>query len=260
MKIITSASVALDISQEKKDLRDAIRLKEKQLTDLYQRLENLKREISGFQETYDIKIRQLYARLDELNDKIFKYQNISEFMDDHFSFSEAEKVIEETVEDTRGHMENEYERTHQEVNPVDRKIWMSKPEREELKRLYRKLAHLFHPDLVQGNGELMTRINKAYSEGDLKTLQEIELNNCPEDNKSISLSGLKMQLTYLIGMVEDVKAEMRILRGSDVYRIRRRMLKSSGNQSDFLGSFAIKIKQEIERKEIQLADIMEKFG
>src|SRR6266545_2479891 len=51
------------------------------------------------------------------------------------------------------------------------------PAEVALKRLYRRLARLLHPDLAQGDGErarlgdLMSRVNAAYAKGDLTALE-----------------------------------------------------------------------------------------
>jgi hypothetical protein len=53
----------------------------------------------------------------------------------------------------------------------------AEPEAVALKRLYRRLARLLHPDLAEGDGEearrsdLMAKVNAAYARGDLAALQ-----------------------------------------------------------------------------------------
>jgi len=59
-------------------------------------------------------------------------------------------VINETVRNAQATMDEEYVRTHKTIEMVDKKSWMSESRREELKQIYRKLAHLFHPDLQAG--------------------------------------------------------------------------------------------------------------
>lgn len=51
----------------------------------------------------------------------------------------------------------------------------------ELKALYRKVIHQYHPDLTQSEGDKKfrsswtARINQAYHEGDIETLRSFEL-------------------------------------------------------------------------------------
>jgi hypothetical protein len=255
--VITATTTFLDITQEKRELYRAIAVKEKQLDEITDVNDKLKRDISDFEKIYDFKIKPLNIRLDELEKQIFKYQNIGEFMEDHFTFSEAEEAFDETVNDTWAHMEGEYVKS--KLEPIDHKIWMTAAERDELKRLYRKLAHLFHPDLEDGDELLMMRINKAYAEGDLDSLRDIEAENCPADRKNDSLEILKRRLTYLIEQVESAKAESRSLRKSDLYSLRRKMMKSSKNKNP-LKDLADKLRKYIKNKEEQLRILAAKFG
>jgi hypothetical protein len=249
---IFATTNALDITQEKRELKLMITAKEKQLTDLQKRIEFLKQEIDEFQKLYDDKLRKLYEHLNELDRKISKYRYLSEFVDEHLTFSEAEEVYDETMDNSWANMAGEYVNTHPIADRVDRKLWMSMSERIELKRLYRKLAHLFHPDIKDGNEQIMMSVNKAYAEGDLETLREIELEHCPADKNNVSLDGLKRQLSNLIQKIDNAKTEVKTLRKSDYYVMKRNMLRVSGNNSNIFANLIKKVKREIRKKEAQL--------
>lgn len=60
---------------------------------------------------------------------------------------------------------------------------------EELKKIWRKLAHKFHPDKANGNEEMMKKINKAYAEGDLEILRSIDQNETSEVKTTEALKG-----------------------------------------------------------------------
>src|SRR5690242_8486072 len=82
-------NTTLDIPQEKKDLLALIAETEKEYLTLVMQVEQMKREMSVFQQIYEAKIGRLYERLNALDNQLFKYQHISEYVDDIFSFSEA---------------------------------------------------------------------------------------------------------------------------------------------------------------------------
>jgi len=60
---------------------------------------------------------------------------------------------------------------------------IKKSEQEEVKYLYHKLAHKFHPDKTNGNEEMMKKINKAYADGDLETLRTLDQDRSVENIK-----------------------------------------------------------------------------
>lgn len=62
---------------------------------------------------------------------------------------------------------------------------IKKSEREEIKYLYHKLAHKFHPDKTSGNEEIMKKINKAYADGDLETLRTLDQDKSVENIKEL---------------------------------------------------------------------------
>ncbi len=64
--------------------------------------------------------------------------------------------------------------------------------KEEISFLYRKLAHKFHPDKIDGDEELMKKINKAYTKGDLETLQFFYYGEKKENIKE-SVSGSQVK-------------------------------------------------------------------
>jgi hypothetical protein len=155
--LATNHSQELDITQEKRELEHTVVEKEHELSTALERVESLKRDIADFQELYDLRIRKLYMRLEYLEEQLFKYRNISEVVDDHFSFSEAQEVFEETMKSRRARMEEEYDNVHRQEKLLQKKNSMSENAQKELKLLYRKLARLFHPDRLGGDDKYIQR-------------------------------------------------------------------------------------------------------
>lgn len=254
-----STMTELDVTQEMRDLRQAVADKEKHLENISGKLERLKRVIADFRDLYDRKVRRLYAYLDDLEYQLFKYYHISEFVDELFSFSEAEDIFEETMKSRRAQMEDEYFRQRKEKIITDRKNLLSLLERDELKRLYRKLARLFHPDRTGGDEQMMVRINKAYTEGDLEALRCLELEHVSGDADTDSVSGLRRRLSNLTERIGQVRTEMRELRKSDMFVLKRNLMKTYGNSGNPLDDLVRQIRKDIRRKEDQLERMKEKF-
>lgn len=255
----TSVSTSLDFTREKKDLIRTIEKAEKRYSLILKKAELLKQEISDFEKKYDAKIRRLYQRLNVLESLLFKYRNISEYVDDLFSFSDAENVFEETLKDRRARMENEFSEWKQTNDSVHTVNGMAITEREELKQLYRKLARMFHPDKTGGDEQMMKYINRAYKEGNLELLRDLDLEHV-SGNEDDSLVGLQNRLVIVIRRIEKVNKEMKMLRKSDMYILRRNLLKTNkANTGIILDTLAKELRKEIVKKEEELGQFKEKF-
>lgn len=250
----------LDKTPEMRSLEERIRIRERDLVNLLENIQKLKTEIYLFQTEYDLKIRTLYMHLDDLEAQLFKYRNLSEVVDSHFTFDEAAEVFDETMKSRQARMEGEYRKIRDEKDLIDKRSMMSARDRMELKNLYRKLAHQFHPDLNGGNEKLMIQINIAYAKGDLETLRDLELNHYEAKTDAGSTDGLKLRLNKIEKLIGNARAEYIGLHKSDWYVMKKNFLKSSGKTADILGDLSLKIRRDIRKKEAELEEYKEKFG
>lgn len=251
---------ALDITQEKRDLKLTIAKKEKLYHQIFSEVEALKTDLSEFKDLYDFKIGRLYLRIDELDNELYRYQQISEYVDDIFSFSEAEKVFEEAMKENRERMEEEFKKRNQTGNAAKKKTTLSVSYKDELKRLYRNLALLFHPDKNGGNESMMKRINKAYRDGNLGELRSLELEHIPAKVDDTFI-GLEHRLFTVMQLISKKQKEKILLEHSDMYLLRKNAeLKSAVQGQNPLDLLASELKREIERKEKEVADFVKKFG
>jgi hypothetical protein len=119
------------------------------------------------------------------------------------------------------------------------------PEEVLLKRLYRRLARLLHPDLAQGDGErarlgdLMARVNAAYAKGDLTALEVMaERVGAGEPPGELSAEERRAHLERRIATLERIAASLsrerdRLVR-SDTHRLRAEALRREGEGGDFV--------------------------
>ncbi len=96
-------------------------------------------------------------------------------------------------------------------------------ESRKVRQTFLRLAEIFHPDKVQDNEtlqyhtEIMKEINKAYQEGDLARLLEIEqkhqvgesIDNNSEDDLTRKCRTLEQQNEILLNQYENLKQELR---------------------------------------------------
>jgi len=256
---MTKPTHTLDIAPENKKYARLILDTERQRTRLLTCIEQLRKEISEFQADYDAYIGPLDIRLKELEEQLFKFTNIDDNVDTLFSFSEAEKAFDDAKREQQARVEEEFRRQYKK-KIGNRLNSMSKSDRAELKRVYWKLAHLFHPDMKAGNERLMMAINKAYAEANLQALYDFAEELIPKETKTNTLDDLKLRLTHLTQAVEDAKGETNILKRSRMYILRCKSMKSGETKKRFLENLAGVITCEISIKRRELNKLKEKMN
>jgi hypothetical protein len=255
---MTNPTQTLDIAPENKKYARLIAEMERQRVRTLAMIEQLREEIAEFQREYDTFIGPLDQRLKELEEQLFKFSNIDENVDTLFSFSEAEKAFDDAKREQQSRVEEEFRRQYKKrIN--SRLNSMSKTDRAELKRIYWKLAHLFHPDMKAGNERLMMAINKAYAEANLQALYDFAEELIPKETKTNTLDDLKLRLTHLTQAVEDAKGEINILKRSRMYVLKCKSIKSGETKKRFLENLAGVITCEISIKRRELNKLKEKM-
>ncbi|MBD2343244.1 J domain-containing protein [Anabaena subtropica] len=101
-------------------------------------------------------------------------------------------------------------------------------ESRKIRQTFLRLAEIFHPDKVKDNEtqmnhtEIMKEINKAYQEGDLARLLEIEqkhqvgesIDNNSEDDLTRKCKTLEQQNEILVTQYENLKRELRLAKNT----------------------------------------------
>jgi len=139
---------------------------------------------------------------------------------------------------------------------------------ETLKKLYRDLARLVHPDTVLDEGEkerrhsLMARVNKAYEEGDEEALREI-LNQWESSPESVKGEGVAAELVRVIrkiALVEQhlktIEKEIQSLEASDLYKLRSKAQEAEGEGRDLLGEMEAQVQEQIDEASDRLEEIL----
>ncbi len=116
-------------------------------------------------------------------------------------------------------MKAQYERMKEEQAQLKNKKMLSQEEVKEVKRLYRRLAKLVHPDLnphqTKEQKELWHQLQKAYRNNDLAWLREL--------NVLIVLKTKgheEVEIEDLEDKIEAVREEIALLKEEDLYQMR----------------------------------------
>lgn len=258
---ILTPNTSLDEPLEKKELEKSVSEKEKLLVDLLQEIEQLKIDLSITKQEYDVKIGRLYLRLDEVNLEILKFKKIEDLLDQGLSFLEARKIVEESLKSHYEQIRDEYEKLKEEENALKNQKELNEKERQELKKLYHKLAHKFHPDLTGGNDLMMKKINKAYAEGDIDTLRAIDRENLSDETaKTTSIEELKNKLQALEKLILKTGSEYEILKKSEWFILKENIENAKTQKRDLLNELSDKILTDIAKQENHLKEFNKKYG
>jgi uncharacterized protein YoaH (UPF0181 family) len=260
MKKIIKSNTTLDEPLEKRELAKTISEKEKRLNELIDKVEQLKIDLTIVKQEYEVKVGRLYLKLDEVDLEILKFKKIEDLISKGFSFEEAQKIVEETLKKRREQIEKEYKKLDEEEKDIESRKYISEEEKEELKKLYFKLAHKFHPDKANGSEEMMKKINKAYAEGDIETLCAINRSETGADIEVKTIEALKNKLAGLEKSIKKISQEFEQLKRSEWYILKENIEKAKKQKRDILIELAEKLLTDIAKKENQLDKLKKKYG
>jgi hypothetical protein len=166
------------------------------------------------------KIEEIYRSLQYAGIISRKVFDIFEDEDLEEDFEDLERDIEEDFDSKRSQQSNYYHRPDSEAeSPSATRSESSK----KIRHIFLRLAEIFHPDRAKDSDtqkrhtEIMQEINKAYQEGDLARLLEIEqqhevgeeIDSNSEDDLSRKCSRLEQNNKILKNQYESLKKELR---------------------------------------------------
>lgn len=128
---------------------------------------------------------------------------------------------------------------------------------EQIRDLFRELARRFHPDLTSDpdekkwREEVMTKVNQAYANRDLKALQALaEQPDRPmfteDQTKEQEIEALKTELVRLDGVINDLKARIRHLEESPAWRLKLEARVQRRSGTDMLSQMQAELVEQID--------------
>lgn len=168
----------LKLIQEVKELKEAVvNLYEEKDELVYHICRNIESEYMSQVGMLEYKAFEFRCKILRLKRKIELYQ---------VKINRQEKPNEKEIENQLDIEYREYqEKLDKMSNDLQEKLnrknyeILSEEDGKELKRIYRKLIKKLHPDLNKGNSEkdknLLFQVTRAYENGDLETLKNLEL-------------------------------------------------------------------------------------
>lgn len=208
-------------------------------------LATLRAELREFEQRYLRIVGVLYAELDEINARIAEAEAEAapEDKEAQEKAAEARAQADETAYSTES--VKEYE-PRPRFKPSD-----------DLKKLYRELARLLHPDLVLDDEEkarrhgLMAKANKAYEDGDdiLLTNMLEEQQNSPDAIRGDGVGADLIRIIRRIARAEErlrnIDEEFGSLRESELFKLKSKVEEAEREERDLLAEMAAQIRKEI---------------
>jgi hypothetical protein len=212
---------------------------------------NTRVTIHEFMQLYNERVGKLEAYLRNLRRKLYEVL-------------EAQRPNLESDEEPFDPKAEEENFTYQDrdENSGWRKIGQAKKSKyspkmeEQIKKLFRELARRFHPDLTSDpeekkwREEIMTRVNQAYSNRDLKALRALAERpdrpvDSPNQTKEEEIANLKAELKRLDGVISDLKARIKHLEQSPAWQLKMEARLKRRSGADLLTELEAKIQEQI---------------
>ncbi len=255
--------------------------KEDEVSELSIQVQNTKIALHVFLGEYNSRVGSLYVKLDELNLRIKEYQlridlakgrkisqdslkNIEEEVSETFTkerrhINELEDEASEFSEEYREYLE------HEEKGPT-----LDTEAQEELKKLYRKLARKFHPDLAKDDkqrtefNKIMSTINEAYKNGDLETLEKYmrqaeREEKIAKETPEEKLARLKEDYEIMLGIIAKLRAELADSEASETYKLKEKVNQAEREGRDLLQELATSIQKEIDENQVLLDELVSQY-
>lgn len=214
------------------------------LAELELELVDFRRQLAAFEGRYLRQVGTLYAELDEWKARIFElHARLDPSTASQAEAEEARKQARQTYDDAHG---KESETPDFTPSP-------------DLKRLFRDVAKLIHPDFskdsvdLERRTRLMAEANRAYEAGDAEALQRI-LDEYQDGADAVEGEGIGAELIRIIrqisqakGRVFDIEQELATLRQSEIALLKKQAEESEQAGRDLLAELATTVREQIER-------------
>ena len=172
-------------------------------------------------------IEQVYRSLQVAGIISVKLSSIeNDFPEDFFEAEEEDDFSDSNNQNTNSYQDSEqgYQETQPDFSSANRATGSKK-----IRQTFLRLAEIFHPDKVKDSDiqmhhtEIMKEINKAYQEGDLAKLLEIERLHQVEESFSINseddltrqCNKLEQHNEFLKTQYENLKSELRLAKNTN---------------------------------------------
>jgi hypothetical protein len=245
-----------------KKLRKELTTKRQEKVRLESKLERLKDELLAVKHEHDVRIGRLLHESDMLDYALFEARKIKDLIEKGYSYDDAKKLVEERAYAEFSKREAADAAAEAEAGADASSAPLPKPKQSaEIKKLFRKLAHKYHPDLAEGNADKMKEINRAYADGNIEMLRAIERGEYDEPTADeIPNTELATHLRTIEMKIVRLKQRLRAFTRSEWYIIKNEIEKAKKEEQDFFAAWEKRLSSEIAKKKRDLTKAKRGIG
>lgn len=237
---------------------EALESVEQTLADREMDLRALEVRVLGFERIYMEQVGTLYARLDEAMAEAARWRALAA-PDDAAAQQEAETARQQAEISIRAIKDAEEDTSPHGSLPT-----------EEIKKLYREIAKLIHPDLTLEDAErarrteLMAEANLAFRDGHVDKLQRIlhEWKSSPETVRGKDAVSELVRTIRKVAQAERrlraIEEDLAWLQESELHRLQQLVERAEGEGRDLLMEMATHLTGQITEAETVLATLHKK--
>lgn len=224
-------------------------------------LETTKGDLARFRARYQSEIVNLYVMIDRL-DAIIARIDAGENPDDIEAQARAEEAKRKAEESAREAGASSEEMKQPSGPPKE-------PTRE-VKQAFRTGAKMMHPDLATDQMEkerrhtFMTRLNLAYEQCDLATIQTIitEFGEDPESIRGEDVGSRMIKvirkLAQMRRRIDEISGELETINADDYYMLMKKVEEADADGGDALADLSVTLMQQISERKITLEEWRQK--
>lgn len=260
-------NILVDEPLFKKRIRQVIGRKKKELSDCCTEENELRTELMEIKHLYDTTIGVLYLKIDELDESIFSLRRLRDLLNKDMTLDEAQKVLASRAAAEAEKRETEDARMQEEYERMTKRGVVGPVQGQELKKLWRKLAFQFHPDLVQDDSEkhereqMMQKVNDAYTRGDIAALRMLE--SCEAEAKAdtdSTMEELEQTLLDIESSLKRSRQKMNALRRSEWFAWKEKIAIAKYSETDLFKDLIKKLKYQVGVREKNITSIKKELG
>ena len=252
-----------------------LQAKQEQIATLTLSLEDLKLDISRFETTYNAILGRLYVELDEVNLEIKEYMQRIHLVKEQEIVSEEEidVRIQEFFNEERQKVSQQAQQVNQDEQAYEKIEAEEVPDKtttKQLRKLYLKLAKIYHPDKSENDVEreknegMMSLINRAYEEKDILTLERLlstaeDKEEIAGETKSEKRRRLKRENRKLDRIIASLKMEIGAIKSTETCKFKVEVEEAQAHGEELFGKLAKDLSRKLEASKRKLKGLIQTF-
>jgi len=252
-----------------------IQATQNQIAELTLALEDLKLDVSRFETKYNAILGRLFVELDKVNLEVKEYMQRIRLVREQeiISKEEIDVRVQESFKEERQKVSQQTQQVNQdeqEYEKIKAKKETDTTATKRLRKLYLKLAKIYHPDKAENDAEreknerMMSLINSAYEENDILTLERLlstadDREEIAGETKAEKRRRLRRERRKLDRIVASLNMEIETIKRTETYKFKVEVEEAQAHGEELFGKLAKDLKRKIEAGKRRLKGMMQTF-